>query len=321
MKRLLPWLLLCAAGVSPAGAAEAPRVTAALSTNNIHIGDVVTLKVHVDHPAGARAQLPDFGREKRVVVRDQKAAAAEKGGTDFTVVLTSLTPGSHVVSTGVVSALLADGTTVAAPFPDLTLRVQSLIAETNQVLAGIKPPVRWKRPLPWQLAWMIPLGLLVVALAAYALRRLLRRVKAPAPPPPPIPPHERALRELAELLARQWIEQRNVEPFYVALSGIVRRYIEDRFHLRAPEQTTEEFIRAAANSAALSYDHRQLTTSFLEQCDLVKFARHQPGEADMRAAHDAAGRLVRETIPTTMDLTRRSATAAAETLSGVTRQP
>jgi len=34
-----------------------------------------------------------------------------------------------------------------------------------------------------------------------------------------------------------------VESFFVAISAIVRRYLEDRFDLRAPELTTEEFSR------------------------------------------------------------------------------
>lgn len=81
------------------------------------------------------------------------------------------------------------------------------------------------------------------------------------------------------------------------MSGIVRHYLEDRFGLRAPERTTEEFIRDALASRALSAAHRELVAGFLEQSDLVKFARHAPGQADMRNALDSAERLVRETMP------------------------
>ena len=67
--------------------------------------------------------------------------------------------------------------------------------------------------------------------------------------------------------------------------------------LHAPEQTTEEFIRTSSQSNALSAEHRALTQQFLEQSDLVKFARFEPGAGDMTAAWDAAARLVRETVP------------------------
>ena len=71
------------------------------------------------------------------------------------------------------------------------------------------------------------------------------------------------------------------------LSAIARRYLEARFQLHAPEQTTEEFLRDAASAGKLSPAHQQLVTDFLEQSDLVKFARYQPGQPDMRAAYDA----------------------------------
>jgi hypothetical protein len=79
-----------------------------------------------------------------------------------------------------------------------------------------------------------------------------------------------------------------------ASSGAI---IEARFGLRAPERTTEEFIRDALSSRKLSDAHRDLVAGFLEQSDLVKFARHAPGQADMRNALDSAGLLVRQTTP------------------------
>ncbi|MCZ7592481.1 MAG: hypothetical protein M5U15_10150 [Kiritimatiellae bacterium] len=67
--------------------------------------------------------------------------------------------------------------------------------------------------------------------------------------------------------------------------------------MRASEQTTEEFIRAATTSRLLQLEHQQLVIAFLEQSDLVKFARHQPAQTDMEAALAAAERLVLETRP------------------------
>ena len=67
--------------------------------------------------------------------------------------------------------------------------------------------------------------------------------------------------------------------------------------LRAPERTTEEFIRDALSSKKLTDAHRDLVAGYLEQSDLVKFARHAPGPTDMHNALDSAERLVRETMP------------------------
>jgi len=76
---------------------------------------------------------------------------------------------------------------------------------------------------------------------------------------------------------------------------IVRRYLEDRFVVRAPEMTTEEFLEATARSAVLQPGQRQLLGDFLAESDLVKFARHVPTLADSDRVLGAAERFVDET--------------------------
>jgi hypothetical protein len=86
-----------------------------------------------------------------------------------------------------------------------------------------------------------------------------------------------------------------VDVWYVELSAIVRRYLEDRYGLRAPELTTEEFLREAQRSGQLSSTHRDLLSDFLVRCDRVKFARYQPGEDESRQALGSARSFLEET--------------------------
>ena len=44
------------------------------------------------------------------------------------------------------------------------------------------------------------------------------------------------------LLAATPRSEEEIEAFFVEISAIIRRYLEDRFELRAPELTTEEFL-------------------------------------------------------------------------------
>ena len=67
--------------------------------------------------------------------------------------------------------------------------------------------------------------------------------------------------------------------------------------LRAPERTTEEFLGELRGTGRLSDLQQSLLGDFLTRCDLVKFARHEPSEPELRALHDAAVRLVEETEP------------------------
>jgi hypothetical protein len=71
--------------------------------------------------------------------------------------------------------------------------------------------------------------------------------------------------------------------------------VEDRFELRAPELTTEEFLNSVGQSPDFSRDHQQLLREFLRQADLVKFAGVRPAEDDIQRSIDSARRFIEET--------------------------
>ena len=81
------------------------------------------------------------------------------------------------------------------------------------------------------------------------------------------------------------------------MSLIIRDYLEQRFDLHAPDRTTEEFLFELQSSQRLSEGHKQLLADFLGACDMVKFAKAEPPEQELRELHEAASRLVGETQP------------------------
>ncbi|HUJ09360.1 MAG TPA: hypothetical protein VL171_04980 [Verrucomicrobiae bacterium] len=144
-------------------------------------------------------------------------------------------------------------------------------------------------PHDWWWLWLV---LAVVAIAALALWWWRRRRLMPAAGEAPVPlsPYElarRALRQLRE-------ENPVVEEFYTKLSDIVRHYLENQMGLRAPERTTEEFLHEVSHDHALLAEHKELLGAFLEESDLVKFARFRPGEEDKERAFAAAEKFVEE---------------------------
>ena len=68
-----------------------------------------------------------------------------------------------------------------------------------------------------------------------------------------------------------------------------------RFDLRSPELTTEEFFVVASESPDLSQELRSLLHEFLSRADLVKFAGHRPGSAEVEGSLGAASRVLEET--------------------------
>lgn len=130
---------------------------------------------------------------------------------------------------------------------------------------------------PWSYAVVATVvAALLAGVLAWASRR--RRSLPPRLPNPPEPPDEKALRELARWRAAPRRTADEVDAYYVGCSHALRVYLEERFGLRAPERTTEEFLAEAERGGPLSAEHCITLRAFLSQCDLVKFAMHAPTE-------------------------------------------
>ena len=183
-------------------------------------------------------------------------------------------------------------TTSNLPAPAAPLSL--LPADTNAVAQLDIRPDRPPQPISSAWGWIGGLGLLAaLALVAWYAWRRYRRERSRIPSAVVIPPYRRALDRLRAALDLV----HDPERFCVAVSDAVRWYLEERFQLRAPERTTEEFLAELRVGERLSSLQQTLMGDFLTRCDLVKFARHEPSEPELRELHNAAVRLVEETEP------------------------
>lgn len=155
-------------------------------------------------------------------------------------------------------------------------------------LRGIKGPFHVPNSYAW-IGWV--LAAIAVAIAAWYLLKRLRLRKKAGPPAIVIPAHRRAkdqLRRAGELMSDPYA-------FCSLVSNVVRGYIEDRFELRAPDRTTEEFLEELRRTSSLHVEHKRLLEEFLTRCDLVKFARDEPTQPELQGLLDAALRFIDET--------------------------
>lgn len=163
------------------------------------------------------------------------------------------------------------------------------IADATDI-RDIRPPVEIQSG--WEWLWWILAGLALAA-ALFALWRWWRKQRAQVVVVPVVPAHVRAKQKLAEALAL--IGQ--PKPFVISVSDVTRHYLEERFEFHAPERTTEEFLHELQRTQLLTRDQKDSLGDFLQSCDLVKFARYEPREAELRDLHGSALRLVEETEP------------------------
>ena len=163
------------------------------------------------------------------------------------------------------------------------------LVSTN-ALRDIKPPV--EIPSGWVWAFWV-VGVLLVAALGYWTWRYWNKRHAQMAIPAIVPPHVRARQKLQEALGL--IAQ--PREFCIMVSDTIRYYLEERFTFRAPERTTEEFLYELRQTELLTPDQKESLGEFLKGCDLVKFARYEPGEPELRNLHGSALRLVEETEP------------------------
>jgi hypothetical protein len=142
---------------------------------------------------------------------------------------------------------------------------------------------------PWLLLAVIA-GAVLLGLSAYGIWRWLRRRRRPRV----LLPFEIALQRLEEM--RALMQPSQAREFSIAVSDVVRRYIEERFGVTATHRTTEEFLHDLLQSShAPLARHRALLAEFLQQCDLVKFAGMSLTLQNMESLHHSARAFVLET--------------------------
>jgi hypothetical protein len=257
----------------------------AVSKKEITIAERVTMLLEIRTQEGYRAELPSFGDKLELFgIVDYETCRPELRGdtvvTRRTYELEPFLSGDYAIPPMTVR-FTAEGDSVAYRIESDTLRVRvnSILPED---LAGLEireaaGPV--DIPADYTVAVIIVAAVLAAAAAIYSLR--CRRAARDAAILR-IPAHEIAYRALEALLARGLIEKRLFKEFTAEVADVLRRYVEDRFGLRAPERTTEEFLAEAREGLPVEDERKRILAEFLMHCDLVKFASLEPDEDDVK---------------------------------------
>ena len=161
-------------------------------------------------------------------------------------------------------------------------------------IKDIKKPVNF----PNNISFLIVLGV-ILALAGLILLVILLKSKlkkdAVGQKIVPKPAHKIAFEALEGLLGKNLPSLGKIKEYYSELSDIIRHYLENRFDIKAPEMTTEEFLVSLSNTEDLNGLQKELLRKFLSHCDLVKFAKYGPTKQEIENAFNSAKKLVDET--------------------------
>ena len=150
------------------------------------------------------------------------------------------------------------------------------------------PPLSWR--LVGQVVALAAAAAGLVAALVLLVRIVARRVKEHR-----MSPIERAWVELDRLIKKGLPGRGRYKDFYVELTMVVRRYVQRKYGVRAPNLTTEEFLRECEASGRCG--NAATLKKFLESADMVKFAgvEASPDMAD-EATDSARGYLKADAV-------------------------
>jgi len=284
------------ASPKPQPSASAPARTSAevrafVDRSRVTVGERLRYTIEVDTGAGVKAEPPGpqadmggfevkrFGEIKPRTSRDPQGAPLTAGGRWYE--LETFTVGSYVIPAQPIELELANGDFRTLKTPEIFVAVVSVMQKgEHEELRDIKPPLALPGGFPAGILLYAAggvLGLLGLGWGLYFLKRP-RKIALP----PALPPEEKALREL-ERIERMGLVERHessgIKEYYYLVSGCLRVYLEERFHLRASEQATEEFLESViqAKDGPLAGRQINLLKEYLNECDLVKYAKFEPG--------------------------------------------
>ena len=245
--------------------------------------------------------LPDVDGGAGPVLTTQATASGATTKVSIPVLLLPKEPGRNkmVLPPVPIAVARASGellTLCTEPHPVL---VEDPTASTPEAKPRPNPPPR-QQIEEWTLAKQLTLGALagavLAAVAAWLVARWMRRPRPLPPPPPPRPPWEVALEELFAVRYAGLAKEARYAEHYDRVSDAVRKYLGGRYGFDGLETTTREMTAILKRVEPPVYE-LPVILGFLEECDLVKFARFTPSDEDCTRVLDQGEHIVRMTVP------------------------
>lgn len=314
MRRLLGvWLVLVLVGC--AGEPEAvdvrPELVVRATVNRslVHPDEVIEYTVELDWGPDVNPLVPEFGRGiegLRIIEQEVEGPDLIDGRQTqvFRYQLSASRPGSFEIPGVEVPYNSSSSDSGAAATEAILVEVRP--AEEG-ALEGDEPPIVLDDQLrdiegaqtlrdPNVTAWIIGSATLFAAIFGVWIWLSRKQWTAPLPPAAPPPPHRVALRDLESLRSGKLLPRGETQRFAFELSGILRRYLGQRFEFPAVEWTTTEILQGLPTqlrTASRQFDLRQV----LDATDMVKYAGKDVGATKLLNLTDVCEGIVEETRP------------------------
>jgi len=296
LRYLFPVVILLLA-VSFAQAAEERQmdITAGIENKEVYVGDRIKLNVIAEGVSGYELDFPEAPEKPGEFSFVESYPLRKRGRSAGRVYVMSIyTTGTHVIPPVEVKyRRKGESDWRITQSPQVPVEILSLLTDEDDDIVGVKGLVAIGSILPGVIFTFLAVFVIAVLVFYFFRRRKTAwerleamRVKSA---------HEIAYEQLKRLKKEDLPHKGRINEYYVRLSDIVRRYLENRFSYRVPEMTTEEFMETIKEAPELTEEHKKLLKNFLSHCDMVKFAKYGPTPLEMLDSFRAAEDLVDQT--------------------------
>lgn len=302
MKKILIILIaaICLSGCS--GKKEPVTIKAEADKNEITIGDRVVYKVKVESASGVDVNIADPSLNlKSFEIKDHKIKSPDKklfGGTvkEYKYVISTFTTGMYVIEPVSVEYQTKSGEKSEVKSGKININVKSVKTSEKD-----KDDIRdIKNPVAVRSKTLLITAVIVFLLAAagfiywWYINKIKKIKEIFAEEGPKRPAHEIAYERINKLEEMHLIEKAEIKEYYIILSEIIRKYIEDRYELSVLDRTTTELFKEM-RGLGIDKKHCAIVRDFLEESDLVKFAKYKPELKSIQDDKYVAVKIIDET--------------------------
>lgn len=269
-------------------------VSASVDSNRYSIGDYINLQYKINHDKNIQIYFPnvkdsvkglEYIESKPVSVKDE---GIRKIST-YSFIFSKYEAGSATVPSISIPYKTTNDTSLSYIITDsLNFEVFTVEIDSTADIIDIKDPLTI--PIDWLLVLLVIIIIAIFIFISYWIYKKYQNKKLGRDAILPIvikPPYEEAYESLQILDSKKLWQNGFIKDYHSEITAIIRKYFERRFNILALEMPTSEILTSLGKSK-VDQNVKETTEKFLENADMVKFAKFTPmNEVNSEMMHQA----------------------------------
>jgi hypothetical protein len=275
------------------------------------VGDYINYTIEISHNYDMRVFKPalsEFAKDVDVIRTDDPIVEEAQGAKKIIyrfIIAKYDSADVTIPSIPIIYQMGKDTTSLSVETNPVHFIVRTLPVNTQLEIKDIKPPIVIPMDLlTILLIVLVILLLLLLALYLYRRNKKKKQRRVERKRVYVIPPHVKALSELHALEEKKLWQQGLIKEYHSGITEIIRRYFEERFKILALESSTTE-IMDQLTRVVLPENIYRIVNDFLNNADLVKFAKYKPLPAVNEEMMKQAVDIVENTVPVKFENSNR----------------